>query len=109
MATIQELQEQYNNLKVTPSGKIEFNLDSASSRVYFATINQLLLERGLMRVSTVEDMSSLGPTDTLNVSLIGTSSAGTYQYRTGAYTPNGTTIFASADSGFWVKDSVPAI
>ncbi len=108
MATIAELQAQIDALKATVSGKIEYNNESASFRVALATMVSLFLERGVAQVQTVEELQALTSVETLTAALMTTASTGIYTYRTGAITPNGTTKFASADGGFWVKNDVVA-
>lgn len=106
--TIAQLQAMSAAIKDTPSTKVEWNDSSSSLRVLVNSLITAMQERGNVTVSTVADLQALTSSDTLKATLIATASTGTYTYRTGAITPNGTTKFASADGGFWVKDDVVA-
>lgn len=109
MVLISELQAAFNAVKDTASGKIEWNEFSASLKTLESLVITAIQERGVVNVETVEELQALGASETLNAKLIATASTGSYSYRTGAITPDYTTIFPSADSGsFWVQDSVVA-
>lgn len=105
--TIADIDLAINDIKNTPSTKIEWNAASASLKQVVLDVRTALLERGIYYASTIAEMQVLNNTEALFVHVNGVgASNGIYSYRSSGGTPNYITSFPSAGGGLWVLNTV---
>jgi hypothetical protein len=104
MATTQQLAQYIANVKVTPSGLVEWNNNSLQD-VMSNGVYPLLVERGLMQVDTILDMQAIPGTETLSVVI---NNVGLFVYEASGV-PDYVDTFPAAGGGIWSRLKVPAI
>lgn len=100
--TVAQLIIDANAVKNTSSGLVEW--DSNSLQLVVDDMEALHLQRGCYQVADVATMETVGNDETL---FVGIEGVGIFFWSaTGPY--NGTTVFNSADGGFWRKQLIAA-